>query len=145
MSQLPIECLNEIFEGLDNRALRSCLLVSQFWCKVSIPILWTSIQNCRTLIACLPNESKEMLYKSRIFIPAPTSKPLLFNYVTFIKNVSLKDDLGAKHLGVADYRYGLVLTEIFKMFMSQTCLKKLNLFTSSDTYRLLLTLEQRIV
>ena len=42
--QLPIECLNDIFEDLDGKALRSCLLVSRFWCKASVPILWTSIQ-----------------------------------------------------------------------------------------------------
>jgi len=62
---LPYECLSEIFEHLENDALRSCLLVNHFWCEVSVPILWTSIQNYRTLIACLPNESKEILNKNK--------------------------------------------------------------------------------
>ncbi|RIA79394.1 hypothetical protein C1645_840783 [Glomus cerebriforme] len=30
-------------------------------------------------VACLPNESKELLYKNGIIIPTPTSKPPLFN------------------------------------------------------------------
>src|ERR1043165_6191405 len=87
--QLPIKCLNKIFEDLDDKALRSCLLVNRSWCKVSVPILWTNIQNCNTLIACLPHESKEILYKNEIVISTSTSNPLLFNYVSFIKNISI--------------------------------------------------------
>jgi len=40
------------------------------------------------LIACLPNESKEILYKNGIIISSPILKPPLFNYVAFIKNLS---------------------------------------------------------
>src|SRR5688572_24754847 len=88
--QLPSDCLNEIFECLeDNADLYSCLLVNHLWCKVSVRILWKSIQNYNTLISCLPNESKEILQKNEIIISTPTSNPLLFNYVTFIKNLSI--------------------------------------------------------
>ncbi|RIA91960.1 hypothetical protein C1645_821317 [Glomus cerebriforme] len=38
-----------------------------------------------TLVACLPNESKELLFRNEIFIPTSTSKPLLFNYPAFCK------------------------------------------------------------
>ena len=81
--QLPYECLSEIFEHLENDALRSCLLVNRFWCEVSVPILWTSIQNHNTLISCLPNESKEILNKNDIILSTPNSKPPLFNYISF--------------------------------------------------------------
>src|SRR6266511_6133070 len=88
--QLHVDCLNEIFENLNDKvALRSCILVNRLWCEVSIRILWTSIQNYDTLIACLPNESKEILYKNEITIITPTSKPPLFNYVSFIKSLSI--------------------------------------------------------
>jgi len=87
--QLPYECLGEIFEHLENDALRSCLLVNRFWCEVSVPILWTSIRNYNTLTVCLPNESKEILHKNEIIIP--TSKPPLFNYATFIKSLSINE------------------------------------------------------
>ena len=63
MSQLPVDCLNEIFEHLENEkvgivTLRSCLLVNRIWCKISVRILWRDVQyycsfNFRTLMACI--------------------------------------------------------------------------------------------
>ena len=40
--QLPPDCLNEIFEFLENdiAALYSCLLVNRSWCEVAVIILW---------------------------------------------------------------------------------------------------------
>src|SRR6266542_431188 len=100
--QLPADCLNQIFKYylnnnyisqlLENRAaLRSCLLVNRFWCEVSVQILWTNIQSYNILIACLPDESREILYKNQIVISTPTSKPPLFNYVSFIKYLSIDE------------------------------------------------------
>ncbi|PKK60928.1 hypothetical protein RhiirC2_792594, partial [Rhizophagus irregularis] len=91
MSQLHADCLNEIFEYLDNNknTLYSCLLVNHLWCAVSVRILWRSIRNYRTLIICLPNKSKKILFENGISIL--TSKPLLFNYVTFCKSVSFHE------------------------------------------------------
>src|SRR3954471_21106200 len=90
MSQLPVDCLNEIFQCLeeDKITLRSCLLVNRLWCEVSVRILWTSVWNYDTLIACLPNESKEILYRNRIITSTSTSKPL-FNYIAFIKKLEI--------------------------------------------------------
>ena len=55
MSQLPTDCLNEIFEYLedDKVTLHSCLLVSRLWCKIIVKILWKFVWNYNTLIACL--------------------------------------------------------------------------------------------
>ena len=41
MPQLPVDCLNEIFEYLedDKVTLQSCLLVNRFWCEISVRIL----------------------------------------------------------------------------------------------------------
>ena len=86
--QLPADCLKEIFEYLDEVTLRSCLLTNRLWCQVSVRILWKNIQNCNTLVTCLPNESKEILHQNEIIISTPTSKPPLFNYVAYIKNLS---------------------------------------------------------
>ena len=73
MAQLPSDCLNDIFEYLedDKVTLYSCILVNRLWCKVSVRILWRSdrVYNNRTyytLISCLPNESKEILSKNGI-------------------------------------------------------------------------------
>jgi len=72
-------------------ALRLSLLVNSLWCEVSVQILWMSIQNYNTLIACLPHESKELLHKNNVIISAPTSNPLLFNYVAFVKTLSIRE------------------------------------------------------
>src|SRR3989442_1722344 len=93
MSQLTADCLNEIFEYLedDKITLYSCLLVNRFWCKISVRILWRSIRNYNTLIACLPNESKEILYNNKIVFSISTFKPPIFNYVSFCKSLSVYD------------------------------------------------------
>src|SRR5438132_719488 len=103
---LPVDCLNEIFENLedDKPTLHSCLLVNRLWCEISVRILWKDIwiflsagyshehqisaAIVRTLIACLPNESKEILRKNKIILSefsAPTLKSPMFNYAAFCK------------------------------------------------------------
>src|SRR5271156_2862531 len=111
-SQLPADCLNEIFEYLeeDKVTLHSCLLVNRLWCRVSVEILWKNIWDSstvtpqsrfgistvssrilNTLIACLPNESKDFLFENGIFITTSTSKSPLFNYPSFCKVLSILD------------------------------------------------------
>src|SRR5437764_12697954 len=91
MSQLPADCLNEIFEYLeaDKVTLRSCLLVNRLWCEVSVRILWRSIRNYSTLIACLPNDSREILSKNEIIISTSVSRSPMFNYASFCKVLSI--------------------------------------------------------
>src|ERR1051325_3181742 len=94
MSQLLADCLDYIFEYLeeDEVTLRSCLLVNRLWCKCSVRILWRRIRSYSTLIACLPNESKETLHRYEIIISSlSTSKPPMFNYASFCKVMSIKD------------------------------------------------------
>src|ERR1051325_4157710 len=92
MSQLHADCINEIFEYLEDEkfTLRSCLLVNHLWCEVAVRILWRNVWNYstlnfRTLIACLPNESKENLFENGLVISTSTSKPPMFNYASFCK------------------------------------------------------------
>src|SRR6266511_4204546 len=139
--QFPADCLNVIFEFLKDKVdLRSCLLVNRLWCEVSVQILWKTIQNYNTLITCLPNESKEILYKNEIIISTPTSNPPLFNYVAFIKTLSMnkihEDILKINLLQNCDDNKGILVTqEIFKMFMNQISLKRL-LVSHYDTLNL---------
>ena len=88
---LPADCLHEIFEYLDKINLRSCLLVNRLWCQISVRILWRSIRNNNTLIACIPNESRNILYKNKIILQTPTSKPPIFNYISFIKSLTIRE------------------------------------------------------
>src|SRR5437016_100802 len=132
MSQLPDDCLNEIFEYLeyDKITLYSCLLVNRLWCKISVRILWRDIRNYNTLITCLPNESKEILYKNEIIFSTLTSKPPVFNYATFCKYLSVYNVnrnitklLNKRQLispqNLEDKIY-IASQEIFKLLMSQT-------------------------
>ncbi|RIA90198.1 hypothetical protein C1645_876272 [Glomus cerebriforme] len=152
--QLPADCLNEIFEYLedDKPALYSCLLVNRLWCKVSVRILWRNIWNFRysiayqhrpkvslkiisTLVACLPDESKELLNKNGVIIPTPTSESPLFNYASFCKVLSIYeicriidvdlDKIPSALLSLKS-RNCLVVNEVIKMFTNQiSVLKKL--------------------
>src|SRR5687768_12604786 len=139
--QLLADCLNEIFKYFSNdddwrtqrenkEALYSCLLVNRLWCEVSVQILWKNIQNYNTLIACLPNESKNFLLENEIIISTPISKPPLFNYVAFIKALST-DEIDRKIRKIEilqncdNNKRILVTQEVFKMFMNQISLKRL--------------------
>ncbi|GBB92250.1 hypothetical protein RclHR1_01990022 [Rhizophagus clarus] len=153
--QLPIDCLDEIFEYLeeDYITLHSCLLVNRLWCEITVRILWRNVWNLKysighnsyrthvplaiigTLIACLPDESKDLLNKNGIFISTLTSKPL-FNYASFTRVLSinefnemiqhvLKNQSSITSLSL-DYNKHLLEQEIIKMFMNQIpSLKKL--------------------
>ncbi|PKY16065.1 hypothetical protein RhiirB3_520906 [Rhizophagus irregularis] len=157
--QLTADCLSEILEYLeeDKLTLHSCLLVNRLWCKISVRILWRNIWNFKkqkrplrvassilsTLIACLPNESKELLHKNNIFILPPTPKPPLFNYSSFCKVLSIyeidkivysiRDKLTIETL-LSD-RISLITNEIIKMFTSQiSSLKKLDYYYNYYCY-----------
>ncbi|PKC61874.1 hypothetical protein RhiirA1_465911 [Rhizophagus irregularis] len=85
MIEFPIDCFNDIVEFLedDSNTFYSCLLVNRNWCKFFVKIYWKHIRNLDTLISCLPNDSKEILYNNGILIS--TSKTPLFNYASFCK------------------------------------------------------------
>src|SRR5204863_2980440 len=128
MSQLPADCLNEIFEYLedDKVTLRSCSLVNRLWCEVSVRILWRRIRNYNTLIACLPNESKEILFKNGIVTSMSASRPLMFNYASFCKALSthevngyIKQLLNKKYILPSNNNISKVIREIFKLLIAQ--------------------------
>ncbi|CAI2168075.1 6737_t:CDS:1 [Funneliformis geosporum] len=136
--QLPADCLNEIFEKLEDKtSLYSCLLVNRLWSEVSVGILWRNVWNYNTLINCLPKESKEALYKNEIIMNPSYSKPL-FNYVSFIRRLSI-DEIFRKIANILRNYYPLaqqilidikcvvIIEELFKMLMSRISLKKLNI------------------
>ncbi|RIA96290.1 hypothetical protein C1645_815608 [Glomus cerebriforme] len=125
--QLTLDCLKEIFECLeeDKATLFSCLLVNRIWCRISVIILWRQIWDVSklndTLIACLPNESKEFLLKNGIIISTPTSKPPLFNYPSFCKILSISQIINRQIIftGSKNHKISLMTQEILKMFMKQ--------------------------
>ncbi|GBC10274.1 hypothetical protein RclHR1_00950011 [Rhizophagus clarus] len=150
MSQLPTDCLNDIFEYLDDRfTLYSCILVSRIWCEISVKFFWNnsnnySISNISILVACLPNESKEILCENGIPILSPTTKLPIFNYASFCKvlsinNIQRKTEELLKNQQTISHQIlynntNIVTQEICKMFMKQIpSLKKLVLLPYEDT------------
>ncbi|RIA85967.1 hypothetical protein C1645_856976 [Glomus cerebriforme] len=144
MAQLFADCLNEVLEHLEDDMvdLHSCLLVNHLWCNVSVRIFWRNVwnyktSNLRTLITCLPNESKEILHNNGIIISTPTSKPPMFNYASFCKFLSIyqisnKVEFLLNKRFITSYNLGnntsIVTQEIIKLFFNQiSSLKKLQL------------------
>ncbi|CAB4387273.1 unnamed protein product [Rhizophagus irregularis] len=146
MSQLPVDCLNYILEYLkdDVKALHSCILVNHLWCEISVRIFWIEIRNYYTIIACLPNDSKEILCKIGFNNLISTLKPPIFNYASFCKILSidkvhykigelLKNQKSTLLQNIYNNIH-LVMQEICKMLMNQTSsLKSLTFLHPSIT------------
>src|SRR4051812_9495464 len=121
MPKLLTECLYDILECLeeDEATLRSCLLVNRLWSVISVRILWRNIRNYSTLISCLSNDSKEILYKNGITTSILTSKPQMFNYVSFCKNLSIDHvsyQIGQLLEPISDQNLiDIVTQEVFKL------------------------------
>ena len=143
MSQLPADCLNEIFEYLekDKATLRSCLLVNRLWCEVSVRVLWRSIRNYNTLFACLPDESKRILSKNGIVSPTSASKPPMFNYASFCKFLSINKIYYYIRMLLTNQRFissqdlndnlSVVTQEIFKFLIPQISLRKRHFYSTA--------------
>src|SRR6266540_322903 len=154
--QLPADCLNEIFKYLEYKvALHSCLLVNHLWFEVSVRILWRDVYKyniplprksliLNTLIACLPKESKDFLYKNEILISTSIWKTPLFNYASFFKVLSICEmDQMIQYVlenqqpiitsRSLNYNKYLVSQEIFKMFMKQISSLKVLKYESIDS------------
>ncbi|CAI2193241.1 5951_t:CDS:1 [Funneliformis geosporum] len=148
--RLSVDCLDEIFEYLENdkATLYSCILVNRLWHESSVRILWRNIwivpiaypnryrwesssKIIRTLIDCLPYESKILLSEKGIY---STSKLPLVNYASFCKVLSVHEVDQIIQRNLCPTKRELVLQEILKMFMKQTSyLKELDYkITTSD-------------
>ena len=66
-----------------------------------------------------------MLYKNEIIISTLTSKPLLFNYVAFIKDLSISKLARMIKVPERNNKWIIMTQEIFKILMNNTCLKTL--------------------
>src|ERR1044072_3773058 len=140
MSQLNADCLNKIFEYIDKdkATLHSCLLVNRLWCEVSVRILWTSVWNYDTLIARLPDESKEILCKHGIITSTSSSKHPLFNYVAFIRNLEIDDvikNILKNYKSTTpqnlNYKKYIIAQEIYKLFDQISSLRELHFYSTT--------------
>src|ERR1043165_7835891 len=134
MSHLPADCLKEIFEYLeeDGATLRSCLLVNRLWCEVSVRILWRRIRSYKLLFIYVIDGLKEILHENELISSTLISKPRMFNYVSFCKDLSIdeiyfimnqlledqEDQEDQESVSVQDFNNALI-QEIFKYLMNQ--------------------------
>ncbi|CAG8606379.1 2436_t:CDS:1 [Cetraspora pellucida] len=101
---LPDECIQHVFKFIDNNDLYSCLFVNKYWCKNTIPILWSrpfrnlSPENQSKLLAIYlsritPDEKatlKRIFRKINIKIRLPKYQ-LTYKYEKYLQELSFKD------------------------------------------------------
>ncbi|GBB91664.1 hypothetical protein RclHR1_19000002 [Rhizophagus clarus] len=147
VTNLPPECLREIFEYLETKgSLYSCLLVNRSWCKVATPILWKSpfkLSNglstestkiIQVYLTCLNRKSKQYLFNNGVILPnniiEGISSPI-FDYPSFLRELKFSDIYN----GVSDWFSNvignlgdeqqttflkiLITEQLFKLFMNQ--------------------------
>ncbi|CAG8565141.1 11767_t:CDS:1 [Ambispora leptoticha] len=103
-TKLPQDCLRQILAEChaNDDLLYNYLFVNWSWCECVIPLLWQypferkdgtvfreerSFQFIRTLITCLPQDSKELLQESGIPLPPNDANIKTFDYPAFIQKL----------------------------------------------------------
>src|SRR5581483_1354464 len=90
----------------------------------------------------LPNESKEILRNNKIITSAPTSKPPIFNYASFCRDLSINQVHNMVKKFIKNQRsnppistmVNIVERELHKLFMNQiSSLKKLTYLNYPNT------------
>ncbi|UZO20243.1 uncharacterized protein OCT59_012669 [Rhizophagus irregularis] len=104
MSKLNKDILFLIFEEFqdDSKSLFSCLMVNKLWCETVLPILWKNPWRYNaidynnknylfaTIASCLSDDIKEFLIDQGIYLPSISSRPLLFDYLSFCRSINIK-------------------------------------------------------
>ncbi|CAG8547701.1 876_t:CDS:2 [Diversispora eburnea] len=103
----PQEILDQILSHLNVNQLFSCLLTNRYWCRLTIPFIWSSpfhnlnltknIENnnikigslIKIYISCLQKNDKLLLEQFGLDL-SNFSSPPLFNYVKFLKVLDYK-------------------------------------------------------
>ncbi|KAF0519708.1 hypothetical protein F8M41_016463 [Gigaspora margarita] len=99
MNKLPNECLFEILNNLETGPLFSCLLVNRLWCRIVVPILWTTADDylhderlIRTCLLLLNAEERQLLSPFEIALPNDLTP--LFEYAVYITYITDNLNIG---------------------------------------------------
>src|SRR5436190_15578164 len=131
MSKLNRDILFLLFEELqdDSKSLFSCLTVNRIWCETVIPVLWKNpwrydinYQNKNSLYHIityyLTDDVKEFLTRQGIRLPPISRKSLLFDYLSFCRNISLNIMNNIISIGSSsDYEQFLLQQEIYSLLI----------------------------
>lgn len=151
MNNLIPEILKGIFKYLydpnadscyiaDRNHLYSCLLVNRYWCKVSVPILWSRALNyygniherqtkILSLLKCLDQKSRNNLINNGITFPFSFDEVTIFQYTSYIevldygKLINLVEDWLNTLQKLPAESLSLVLRAILKMLVKETKIK----------------------
>ncbi|CAG8547324.1 8116_t:CDS:2, partial [Funneliformis mosseae] len=135
--EIPSVELETFFQRWKDRTPRKSLsfMIVGYILEVKEEIMKV-IEEYIKLVACLPTKSKEVLYKNEIVIQFPYPKSPLFNYVSFLRRISI-DEIDRKIASILRNKHpvtsrSVVMQEVFKMIMKQIYLKELSVYFSSD-------------
>lgn len=139
-STVPLDCLQEIFQYLENdiKSLYHCMFVNRTWCRIIISLLWRRpfeysgpkstrrySELVRTYITCLPNNSKKKIYETGYNIhlhPRP-----LFPYHKYLRELDCEKldeavEEWINRFGLEEYRpedpEEIVYTQLLKLLLS---------------------------
>lgn len=140
-SAVPLDCLQEIFQYLENdiKSLYRCMFVNRTWCRIIIALLWRRpfeysgpkstrrySELVRTYITCLPKDTKMKIYETGYNIhlhPRP-----LFPYQKYLKELDCEKldeavEEWVKRFGFEGYRpedsQNVVYTELLRLLLSR--------------------------
>ncbi|EXX53765.1 uncharacterized protein OCT59_012730 [Rhizophagus irregularis] len=134
MSKLNKDILFLIFEEFqyDSKSLFSCLMVNRFWCETVIPILWRNPwcydikyydkDYLFIIIASyLSDDIKEFLKRLGIQKPLVSRKSLLFDYLSFCRNVDINVLSSIISTGSSSTNHQLFLQQEFCVVFMKNC------------------------
>ncbi|CAG8553544.1 24706_t:CDS:1, partial [Racocetra persica] len=137
------EHFDTIFRFLQtNKDLHSCLLVNKRWATCAVPILWEapfkingknipSSKVIQTYLALIPDSTFLKLgYNGRIGLSI--TRPLFFNYPSFLKEFSYDQFLNA---AIANNCCNDIIIELFKLLtMNSVKLRRFNIYNRLNHY-----------
>ncbi|CAG8508926.1 12720_t:CDS:2 [Funneliformis mosseae] len=144
-----IKTVNDHVSTSDRLALTTCLLVNRQWFEIAVKIFWEeSVYNLPPLLACLPDESKQIIRDNVPFIPETDlntppfmnymsiNQQLNFNYLNHvIRTIIIRYDpdntVNDDQQRFQDYKE-VIYREMVKLFMLKAPLRKLHFFTEID-------------
>ncbi|CAG8526359.1 3381_t:CDS:2 [Dentiscutata erythropus] len=138
-----LEYFDAIFRFLSNyKDLHSCLLVNKRWATCAVPILWEvpfrikdkkkpSSKVIQVYLAFIPDSTFQKLrYNKRIGLMI--SKPLFFNYPSFLKELSYDQFLNA---AIANKCCKDIIIELFKMLTKNSVrLRRFDIYNYLNYY-----------
>ncbi|RIB15115.1 hypothetical protein C2G38_2247853 [Gigaspora rosea] len=148
MGNMP-ELMEKILENLNNEvsSLHSCALVSRYWCKMSIPLLWQDPFSFSRMSSFISNyfsslcEDEKFFLKKRV-INVEISKTL-FDYARFLKVINYYHLASKVYIWVSTHRIS-TKKDIFLIYHIFNLLFKIFIESGATLHKLVLNFSEDI-